>query len=217
MVDSKLSPQLMVGYNRRFYPHTVRLKAAFGHGPKAITYRVNAGSIPSDSWIQDRQLGGGRIIGEGCHFIDFIAWLCDCDPVRVYARALPDPSNHQDTVSISIEMEDGSIGTVHYFANGGRGLPKEYVEVHQSGISGVLTDFRELTIYGKGKPQRHKTRSQDKGQRAMIGELFGRLREGGDPLLPVTQMYSVMDACFAAHRSLTENRPVEVRSLRDSR
>ncbi|MGB7325252.1 MAG: Gfo/Idh/MocA family oxidoreductase, partial [Rubripirellula sp.] len=211
-VDSRR--QLMVGYNRRFSPHAAKLKASFSSGPKAVTYRVNAGAIPGDSWIQDREIGGGRIIGEGCHFIDFIAWLCDSVPVRIFARTLPDPNSHHDTTSINVELEDGSIGTVHYFANGGSGLPKEYVEVHQSGASGVLVDFRQTTLYGKGNPQVFKTRSQDKGQTKMMSEFFSRITGGGEALLPHDQMYAVMDACFAVHESIATNQVVDVRKVR---
>ena len=204
--------QLMVGYNRRFSAHALRAKAFFSEGPKAVTYRVNAGVIPGDSWIQDRSVGGGRIVGEGCHFIDFITWMCDSEPVRVFARSLPDPNNHQDTTTISLEMADGSIGTVHYFANGGSGLPKEYIEVHQSGASAVISDFRSTTLYGSAKPQVAKSRSQDKGQAAMMAAFFDRLTSGGDPLLPISHLYSVMDACFATHESIQSNQVVGVQS-----
>ncbi|MGB7324040.1 MAG: Gfo/Idh/MocA family oxidoreductase, partial [Rubripirellula sp.] len=207
------APQLMVGYNRRFSPHSARLKDALNDGPKTIVYRVNAGTIPSDKWIQDREVGGGRILGEVCHFVDYISWVCDCLPVRVYARALPDASHHDDAVSIALEMSDGSVGTVHYFSNGGAGLPKEYVEVHQSGNSVVVNDFRETRVFGRGKPQVHKTRSQDKGQADMIRQFFASLK-AAKRLLPVEQMYSVMDACFAAQKSLVTHESIDVRQVR---
>lgn len=205
--------QLVVGFNRRFSPHAAALKSTFASGPKAITYRVNAGKIPAEHWIQDRDIGGGRIVGEGCHFIDFMSWLCDSVPVRVYARALRDADHHHDTASITIELADGSIGTLHYFANGGTGLSKELIEVHQSGISAVLDDFRVTRRYVGGKPKQHRTRSQDKGQSAMIAAVFNRIREGGEPLIPPAQIFSVIDACFAVERSLLENGSVEVRSF----
>ena len=210
---SHLTGQLMVGYNRRFSPHAIRLKSAFSEGPKAITYRVNAGAIPGDSWIQDREIGGGRLIGEGCHFIDFITWFCDSLPVRVYASAIPDPSHHLDTISVQLEMADGSIGTVHYFASGSKSQAKEYVEVHQSGVSGVLNDYRETTVYTGGKPRVERSRSQDKGQSAMMNAFFQSIKAGGSSLLPVAQMYSVMDACFAAERSVIERNVIPIGTI----
>jgi predicted dehydrogenase/threonine dehydrogenase-like Zn-dependent dehydrogenase len=203
-------PTLMVGFNRRFAPLAVELRQRLGRGPMSMIYRVNAGTIPADHWIQDATLGGGRIIGEACHFIDFMTFLCGSAPVSVYASALPDPQKLHDNVFINIEFEDGSIGTVCYFANGSKSLEKEYIEVYQAGLTGILHDFRELTIYGKGNPVRRKLFSQDKGQSAMIRSFLDGLKEGKEAPIPFEELYAVSLATFAAERSLVERLPVRL-------
>jgi len=203
-------PQLMVGFNRRFAPLAVDLKRRLGQGPMSMIYRVNAGAIPVDHWIQDREIGGGRIIGEGCHFIDFMTYLCGATPLTIYASALPDPQNLHDTVSINIEFGDGSVGTVCYFSNGSKQLDKEYIEIYQSGLSAVIRDFREMTVYGKGKPQRSKLISQDKGQSAMVKAFLEGLKSGKGSPISFEDIYTVSLATFAAERSISERLPVRV-------
>ncbi len=205
-------PALMVGFNRRFAPLARTLKRMLGNNPMSMIYRVNAGSIPTDHWIHDSTIGGKRIIGEACHFIDFMTFLCDAIPVRVYASSLPDPQNLNDTVSIHMEFADGSIGTVCYFANGSKALDKEYIEVYQSGLTGIIHDFRELTLYGKGKPHRKKLFSQDKGQAAMIKTFISGLKNGNDAPISFEELYAVSLATFAAEKSLIEQLPVAIRT-----
>jgi predicted dehydrogenase len=203
-----LTPMLMVGYNRRFAPLAVELKSSLGRGPMSMIYRVNAGAIPADHWVQDPEVGGGRIIGEACHFIDFMTFLCGSPPAMVYASALPDSQDLHDVVSIQIGFSNGSIGTVAYFANGAKSLDKEYVEVHQAGISGVLHDFRTLTIHGSGKPRRRKLFSQDKGRSQMIDAFLQSLKQGRAAPISFEELYAVALATFAAERSLLERQPI---------
>jgi predicted dehydrogenase len=202
------APALMAGFNRRFAPLAVELKGSLGHGPMSMIYRVNAGTIPADHWVQDPEVGGGRIIGEACHFIDFMTFLCESPPVLVYASALPDPRHLQDIVSIQIQFSDGSIGTVAYFANGAKSLDKEYLEVHQGGISFVLHDFRALTTHGTGRPKRRKLFSQDKGQSRMIPAFLENLKQGRAAPISFEELYAVTLATFAAKRSLLERQPI---------
>lgn len=203
-------PALMVGFNRRFAPLAVELKRRLGNGPMSMVYRVNAGAIPAEHWIQDAEIGGGRIIGEACHFIDFMTFLCGACPVSVFASALPDPQNLRDTVSMNIEFSNGSVGTVCYFANGSKSLDKEYIEIYQSGLSAIIQDFREMTIYGKGKPERRKLMSQDKGQDAMIKAFLGGLKAGTGVPISFEELYAVSLATFAAERSIAERSPVKL-------
>jgi predicted dehydrogenase len=203
---------LMVGFNRRFAPLTARLKEQLAGGPMSMLYRVNAGMIPEDHWIQDPAIGGGRIVGEACHFIDLMTYLCGALPVSVYSTALPDPLNLNDTVSIQVTFEDGSIGTVAYFANGAKALGKEYLEVYQSGFTGILRDFRQLTLYGSGKPEVHRLRTLDKGQASMIRAFLDSLRTGRSSLISFDELYSVTLATFAAERSLREGQRIDLRS-----
>lgn len=204
------SLQLMVGFNRRFSPHVKRLKKQLADGPLAVTYRVNAGAIPGDHWIQDMDIGGGRIIGEGCHFIDLMTYLAGSLPQTVYAQALPDPNHLHDTASIQVGFENGSIGTVHYFSNGNKGLPKEVVEVFQSGQAFQVDDFRSLTEYRGAKPSTSKSSAQNKGQAEMVRRFLGQVVEGGDPLIPIQEIFAVHAACFAALESLKTGAPVKI-------
>jgi polar amino acid transport system substrate-binding protein len=202
------APQLMVGYNRRFAPHAEALKKELSDGPMAMIYRINAGAIPADSWIQDPEVGGGRILGEACHFIDFLTWLCGSLPVSVYASALPGASGVEDTVSIQLGFANGSVGTVCYFANGSRRVDKEYIEVYQSGLTGILRDFKALEIHGR-QSRRSRHFNQDKGQQTMVRRFLEGARDGRPPLIAPEEIFAVMRACFAALASLRERKVVD--------
>jgi len=196
------APHLLVGFNRRFSPLIKYLKKKVGSGPMSMLYRINSGTIPSDSWIQDIAVGGGRIIGEACHFVDLLTFLCGSLPKRVYASALPDPEHLNDIVNISLEFENGSIGTISYFSNGSKMLEKEYIEIHQSGVSAILKDFKELVIYGNGKTERKKLLNQDKGQAVMVQDFIEVLTKGRQPLIPIHELLTVSRTTFKAHESL---------------
>ena len=200
--------QLMVGFNRRFAPLARELKKAVGSVPMSMIYRVNAGMIPKSTWIQDAELGGGRIIGEGCHFIDFMAWMCNSLPVKIYASELPAAHNLHDTVSVNIEFANGSTGVLCYFANGSKAQDKEYLELHAAGSSAVLNDFKTLKIYGK-KAMSKKLCAQDKGQKFMMDEFISSLKKGTQ-LIPFEELYSVHLACFAVLESLKERAPIAI-------
>jgi len=195
---------VMVGFNRRFSPHALTVKNKVGNGKMSMIYRINAGNIPADSWIQDMTIGGGRIIGEVCHFIDLMTFMCDSPPVKVMASALPDNQGLNDTVNIIIEFENGSTGVVSYFANGSKKLSKEYFEVYASGITAIIDDFKTCLIYGNGKVRKSKLASQDKGQRNMIVQFFNDL-ESGKTTIPQEEIFSVTKATFATINSIQEN------------
>ena len=183
-------PLLMVGYNRRFSPLTSALKERLGEGPMSMIYRVNAGSMPADHWMQQSEIGGGRIIGEACHFVDYLIFMNGSLPVEVYATQMEEPEHLGDTVNISLRFENGSIGTVSYFANGGKSLPKEYVEIHRAGTTGVLHDFKELKLYGGGKPSVKRLASQNKGQPQMMKAVLAAIREGRPSPIPFDELYA---------------------------
>ncbi len=160
---------LQVGFNRRFSPMVEKMKAKL-HGAVSINYRVNAGIIPKDVWIQDREIGGGRIIGEVCHFIDTCSYLVESEVVSVYAttvqkndQSIPD----EDNVNITLKYANGSTATIAYYAYGDSAMPKEYIEAFANGTSMQMTDFRELLIYSGGKKEKVKSANQDKG---FVGE-----------------------------------------------
>ena len=169
---------LMVGYNRRFSPFAKIIKENFGDGPMAMTYRVNAGAIPRESWIQDPDFGGGRIIGEVCHFVDFLTFMNGSLPVSVYAHVLIDPNALNDTLTVSLRYENGAIGTISYFANGDKSLAKERVEVYAHGCTAVLEDFKSLILHAGGKRKRKKLLSQDKGQKNEVAAFLDAVGTG---------------------------------------
>ncbi|MBW1719927.1 MAG: bi-domain-containing oxidoreductase [Deltaproteobacteria bacterium] len=196
------APLLMVGYNRRFAQLARLLKEKMGRGSISMIYRINAGSIPPESWIQDPEIGGGRIIGEVCHFVDFLTFICGALPVRVYAAALPEPNNLQDVVNVSLEFANGSIGTISYFANGSKSLEKEYVEIYQAGVTGILRNFKELGIYSGGKPERKKLINQDKGQKMMVESFIKTVKDGGHVPIPHAEILAVSRTTFKVLESL---------------
>jgi predicted dehydrogenase/NADPH:quinone reductase-like Zn-dependent oxidoreductase len=203
-------PLLMVGFNRRFSPLTDLLKKKLGGGPMSMIYRINAGQIPSDSWIQDQEIGGGRIVGEVCHFIDFLTYINGSLPDSVYASALPDPSEKEDTVNISLNFKNGSIGTISYFSNGSKSLFKEYVEVYKAGVTAVLKDFKELEVYGGGKPFKKSLTSQDKGQKMMVKAFIDSIKNGKPSPIPFEEIYTVSLTTFKVIESIRTKQAVKI-------
>jgi predicted dehydrogenase/threonine dehydrogenase-like Zn-dependent dehydrogenase len=201
--------QLMVGFNRRFSPLAVKmctLLAERSH-PLSMVYTVNAGVIPVDHWTQDPQVGGGRIIGEGCHFIDLLRYLVDEPIIGLEARmmgAAPGVTVREDKMTILLEFADGSTGAVHYLANGSRRYPKERVEVFSEGRVLVLDDFRALRGYGWRGFKRVRLSRQDKGHKAEVAAFVGRVVGGGDLLIPWRVLEEVTLATFQAVERATE-------------
>ena len=206
----QVKPHIMVGFNRRYAPFSVEMKKLLSGGPVSMLYRVNAGSIPKDTWIQDMEIGGGRIIGEVCHFIDYLSWMCNSLPVSVSANSIDSSDGLNDTVSINISFDNGSIGTVCYFANGSKSLAKEYIEVYSAGTTSVLTDFKNLQIYGKGKPINKKLINQNKGQSQMVSSFIESVKKGNSPLISPDEIFSVTRACFAVLESLQTRNVVRI-------
>jgi len=190
--DNGSSPYLSVGFNRRFAPLSVSLKEfiSSGNEPFMATYRVNAGYLPLTHWTHDPAQGGGRIIGEGCHFIDYLIFLAGEAPLTVEARALPDGGRyHRDNVQINLVFPNGSIGQVLYLANGDKGLPKERLEVHSAGRSAILDDYRELQLWtGGSKKTLRSMLRQDKGHKVAWQAFVQAVREGGNPSIPYDQL-----------------------------
>ena len=209
-ITSNGVPLLMVGYNRRFSPLGVLLKEKMRTGPMAMLYRINAGRIPADSWIQDKDLGGGRIIGEVCHFVDFLIFLNGSLPVEVFATPLPDPANLQDTAAIQLRFENGAVGTISYFANGSKSLPKEYIEVYKDGMTGIIRDFREMEVYGEARTFRKKLWSQDKGQKNMVQAFIGAIRDGNPSPIAFHEIHAVTLATFKILESLRTRQTVHI-------
>lgn len=194
--------QLLVGFNRRFSPLARQLKERLRPGPMAMIYRINAGKIPADSWIQDPERGGGRIVGEVCHFVDFLTFLNGSLPVEVFATALPDALNLQDTVAVQLRFANGSVGTISYLSNGSKAVPKEHIEIYKDGQTGILRDFRELAVYSTGRPFREKHWSQDKGQKEMVLSFIETVQEGKPSPIAFGEIEAVTLATFKILESL---------------
>lgn len=178
-------PALMVGFNRRFSPLIQRMKEVVKDMPVSITYRINAGVIPKDSWIQDREIGGGRIIGEVCHFVDTCAFLTGSFPVSVFATCVKKDDTSipaEDNVNIIITYENGSTATINYFAYGNKQMPKEYIELFANGIAMQMNDFRELLIHKDHKKERIKNSNQDKGFKNEFCTFQTAIKNGKPPI-----------------------------------
>ncbi|HJS17420.1 MAG TPA: bi-domain-containing oxidoreductase [Anaerolineales bacterium] len=206
---------LTTGFNRRFSPFARSLSSFFSHRkePMYIHYRVNAGLIPLDHWTQDSDIGGGRIIGEGCHFVDFVTFLVGAIPVSVTSHALPNDSKYrEDNVSMTFTFPDGSIGVVDYLANGDKSFPKERVEVFCGGQVGVLDDFVSLQLIDNGK-RKEKRGSQNKGWVDEWKVFAKSIREGGEPPIPYEQLIGVTRATFAAVESIRGGKTIRIDSF----
>jgi predicted dehydrogenase len=206
---------LAVGFNRRFAPLARRLGAFIRERkePLLAHYRVNAGYIPLTHWVQDPEQGGGRIIGEGCHFVDFLTFLVGSPPVSVSAQGLPDAGRYrEDNVALNCTFQDGSIGLVSYLANGDKAFPKERVEVFCGGRVAVLDDFRTLEMVHNGRRQVVRSRlRQDKGHRAEWEAFVSAIQAGGPPPIPYEQLFGVTRATFAAVQALKTGSTLEIK------
>ena len=198
-VSGPAAPLLMVGFNRRFSLLAVLLKQQLSDSPTVMFYRVNAGTIAADSWIQHPEIGGGRIIGETCHFIDLMSFICGAVPVRVHSTAMDEPLNLRDTVTINLEFADG---TVAYFANGAKNVSKEYLEVFQSGLTSQLTDFKRLEVFGPKAMLRKKRMQPDKGQATMVAQFLAAAKDSGPPPIRIKELLATTRATFAAVESI---------------
>jgi len=201
---------LMVGFNRRFSPLSATMKKKIGEGPMAMIYRVNAGNIPADTWIQDMEIGGGRIIGEVCHFIDYLTWINGSLPVGVFASVMPDSNGLHDTVNINISFENGSTGVVAYYANGSKSLEKEYIEIYRAGTTAILTDFKKLEIFGKRKSMKKKLLNQNKGQAVMIESFLSTIKKGNPSPISFDEIITVTKATFAVLESVKNKEYIKI-------
>lgn len=210
----KAAPQgttLTVGFNRRFAPLAVKMKQLLGSGPKNIVATMNAGFIPPEVWVHDLEIGGGRIIGEACHFIDLCSYLADSKVVSVCMNAMGEnPQENTDNASILLRYENGTNAVINYFANGSKSYPKERVEVFAQEKVLVLDNWRKLTGYGVKGFSNKKTKL-DKGQGNQFALLTERIEKGGESLIPFESIVNTTKASFACIQSLKERRWVEVK------
>ena len=184
---------LMVGFNRRFAPLLIDLQQQLQRlsGPKAFVYTCNAGAIPADHWTQDLALGGGRLLGEACHFVDLLRHLAASPIEDLQLLIAADRKPCPDTFSLQLRFADGSIGTVHYFANGSKAFPKKRLEVFAAGKVLRLDNYRKLQAWGIPGFSTRRLLSQDKGQQACCAAFLKAIETGGPPPIPVSELFEV--------------------------
>jgi predicted dehydrogenase len=187
---------LMVGFNRRFAPQVVVMKELLDSlsEPKSLVMTVNAGAIPLDHWTQDMEIGGGRIIGEACHFVDLLRHLVGAPIVAHYSVALgrhPSLALSSDKATITLQFDDGSVGTVHYLANGHKGVPKERLEVFCAGRVLHLDNFRKLRGWGWPGFSKNSLWRQDKGTQGCVDEFVAALTGERDTPIPLSELIEV--------------------------
>lgn len=201
---------LTVGFNRRFSPFAVKMKQMVGDGPKNIVATMNAGFIPAEMWVHDLQVGGGRIIGEACHFIDLCSFLAGSKVTAVCMNAMGEtPQENTDNATLMLRYENGTNAVVNYFANGSKAYAKERVEVFSQQRVFIIDNWRRLEGYGaKGFSKMKGT--MDKGQKDEFRMLNERLQQGGEALIPFESIVNTTKTSFACIQSLKERRWVDV-------
>ncbi len=185
---------LLVGFNRRYSPDAQALRAAFADAsPLMMTYRVNAGALPTAHWLNDPLVGGGRLIGEGCHFIDLMSFLAgDSELVLAEIRSAGGARNPVEDFTVELEFSDGSVGSLHYTARGASQFGKEYLEIHGGGKSAYLQDFRDGRLYSATSCVRLP--GKGKGHVEQFTSILQSLREGGRSPIPLRVFLSITRA-----------------------
>lgn len=207
---AKPGTTLTVGFNRRFSPFAQKLKKLVGDGPKNIIANMNAGFIPPEVWVHDLEIGGGRIVGEACHFIDLCSYFAGSKVISVCMNAMGEnPQENTDNASILLRYENGTNAVINYFANGSKSYPKERVEVFSQERVFVLDNWRKLTGYG-AKGFSKMSGRMDKGQANEFAMLNERIKKGGESLIPIESIVNTTKASFAAIQSLKERRWIDI-------
>jgi predicted dehydrogenase len=204
---------LMVGFNRRFSPHVQKIKTLLAgrSEPLAMTMSVNAGIIPPKAWVHDLEKGGGRIIGEACHFIDLLVHITGRKVVSVCAIQMGGKmSIREDKMAILLSFEDGSVGTVNYFGNGNKAHPKEALEIYSEGRILKLDNFQCVTGYGFRGFRKFRTWQMDKGHQAEVAAFVATVENGGEPLISFAELVNVTLSSFAAVTSAREGRLIDL-------
>ena len=203
---------LTVGFNRRFSPFVQKAKQLLGHGkiPMNIIATMNAGYIPQEVWVQNRETGGGRIIGEACHYIDLMIAITGSKVSSVMMSALgTQPDETTDNAIITLQFESGAQGVINYFSNGNKAYAKERIEIYAQGKTLVLDNFRKLQGFGF-KGFKTLSTAQDKGHSNQFGKLLEMVKVGGNPLIPFDEIVNTTRASFAALESLTSGKWIKI-------
>jgi predicted dehydrogenase/threonine dehydrogenase-like Zn-dependent dehydrogenase len=213
-IEGQPQPFLSVGFNRRFAPLAVQLASFLRDRsePLYVHYRINASYIPLTHWVHDPVQGGGRIVGEGCHFVDFLTFLVGTPPKAVSAQPLPDMGIYnEDNVVMKYTFADGSLGVVSYLANGSKVFPKERVEVFCGGRVAVLDDYRSLELVKDGKRRMIRSRlRQDKGHIGEWQAFVQAIQTGSQPPIPYTHLFGVTQAMLSTISALRSKETIQI-------
>jgi len=214
-VAANANGRLIVGFNRRFSPLAVKAKDFFAgrRAPLSFVYRVNAGRVPKGHWTQDPREGGGRIVGEVCHFIDLLQYWTEAPPVSVFAETIASGNQeivNDDSVLITVRFADGSNGCIAYLAEGDKTMPKERVEIFGEGKVFVLDDFRNALLYRNGREQKLKLPKQDKGQAREAQAVCRMVLEDGPAPIALEELAATTRATFRIKDSLRSRQPQKV-------
>lgn len=202
--------EIMVGFNRRFSPHSQKVKSYLNSqkGPKSLIFTINAGYIPDNHWTQDPDVGGGRIIGEAVHFIDLAQFFVGAPILSVQTIGLDTKSAIKDTISIQLTFEDGSIATVHYFSTGHKSFPKERLTIFSQGTMFEIDNFKETKGYGVTGFKKLKTWSQDKGHKAMLESWMKSCVSQTKGPISYDELFDASKAAILAEKSIRNNNAV---------
>lgn len=209
-IKNNTAKNVMVGFNRRFSPAVKEIKKVFTDTQsKSIIIRVNAGVMPPDHWVNDPEIGGGRVIGEACHFVDLAMYLAGDKITSVSADAMQDPNNLSNSVVINLQFANGSVASINYFSNGSKSIAKEYIEVFCGGVVAQIDDFKALTIYDKSV-KKIKFKGQDKGHANEVNEFLNAIAKGFVQPISFEDCYLSSLATFKVLQSIKENRKIQL-------
>jgi len=198
---SASSKTVTVGFNRRFSPFSIAAKELLSEGPVQIIATMNAGFIPENSWVHDLESGGGRIIGEACHYIDLISFFAGSIVEKVIMNAMGNhPDSRTDNATVLLKYKNGSTGVINYFSNGSKAYPKEKIEIYSQQKTILIDNFRTAEFYGYSKGKMNKT--QDKGHREQFKKWNESIKNGGAPIITFEELYNTSRAAILAVESL---------------
>lgn len=210
------SLKLIVGYNRRFSPHSTKVAEYLMNrqDPMVINYRVNAGFVPANHWVHSEEEGGSRVIGEMCHFVDMLQFLTKSDPVRVFAERISSSNKtslNSDNCIITLKFGDGSIGNIIYSASGDKAFSREKIEIFCEGKSIVINDYRQTVFHNGGKKKTFKTCNQQMGYKEELQHFFDSIRGKTTPLLTPGESFLSTRAVFSINAALKKGTPIEIK------
>ncbi len=212
--NKKQLPKLMVGFNRRFSPHAQMIKEYFSDRKTAmfVNYRINAGIIPPDVWIQDLKIGGGRIVGEGCHFIDFASYLIGCDIIEVQGMSVETDNSAliaEDNVNISLKYADGSIASIQYIAVGSADVAKEYCEVYADESTAIMDNFCQTKCSGK-RGKKKLSGKLAKGFSEEINEFILSIKDNKKEPISISSLINTTKASIAIRKAIHSKKVVKI-------